>query len=165
MALGSTELYTVVGVLVVILGVMLYNNAATAKARLRAAAESAPDDAGLLCKFAHHRGEVVGETVAVDGGTLILKQAGVFKAVPLGQAVGSDGEVRITGEVDWDQAVREGTAWHEAHTQGHDPSVTERLTRSEDVRAPALEAFEKRRTDTGPRGADAAGTAGADEEE
>jgi hypothetical protein len=74
----------------------------------------------------------------------VLKQAGVFRSVPRAQATEKDGEIVLSGGIDWIAAAALGAAWHERNTRGHDPSVTERLTTSDDVRAPALEAFQRR---------------------
>ncbi len=105
--------------------------------------EAGIEDAWLL-KFVRHEGNIVGETVAREGDHLILKQAGVFKSVPTALASVAGDEVILKGDVDWAAAVALGTQWHEGHTKGHDPLVTEHLTRSEDVRNPALKVLKDR---------------------
>ena len=128
-----------VGVAAVVIAMMFLNQSLTRRAREHAPMSEAPAQ-GLLLKFAQHEGSIVGETVALDGEHLILKQAGVYKAVPVAQAKEHDGEVRIDGTVDWNEAIQLGAAWHAAKTAGHDPAITERLTTSADVRSPALNA-------------------------
>ncbi len=140
----QTVLYSLLGVLLILLAVLMYNNQ-RAKAASTMAPSGSDEDEGdledpMLLKFVRHEGSVVGETVARDGDKLILKKAGVFKAVPLAAAAVAGDEVVLEGDIDWDAAKAAGMAWHEANTAGHDPEVTEHLTRSEDVKHPALEA-------------------------
>lgn len=146
----QTVLYTLLGVALILLALIFYNNFRARQEQERGGApmpharsDEEEGDGGeeLLLKFARHEGSVVGETVALDGEHLILKQAGVFKSVLVAQASIDGDEVVIEGPVDWKDAIAKGTAWHHAHTTGHDPLVTERLTTSEDVRKPALEAM------------------------
>lgn len=151
MALDNTQLLTLAGVLVILFAVIVYNNVVAARARAQskggAGSKSVPLPGGsgsaepvdpLLVKFALHEGNVVGETVALHGDRLILKQAGVFKAVPRAQAMVKGDEVQLTGAIDWDQAERDGAAWHASHRAAPIDEVSGRLTRSEDVKAPAM---------------------------
>ncbi len=138
----TVRILSLAGVAAILIGVMVYNQLAPAKAVSQVKAE--PEGPSLIAKFVHHQGSVVGETIAEDGDHLILKQAGVFKAVPKAQAKPDGGDVRLEGDVDWDEAIAKGMAWHQEKTAGHDPSITQNLTRSEDVRAPALAAFKER---------------------
>lgn len=157
MALDRTQLLTLVGVLAILFAVIVYNNIVAARARSGAArgtgtksgkaasssASSAPVDP-LLVKFARHDGSVVGETVALDGDRLILKQSGVFKSVPRAQAEVHGDEVVLTGAIDWTQAAADGAAWHAGHRAAAVPEVSGTLTRSEDVKSPALESVRDR---------------------
>jgi hypothetical protein len=159
MALEGSDYATLAAVLVVLLAVLVYNHfrtrhGDTPQPQAAADAAAAPKSKGrsgpeptvdpLLSRFAHHEGEVVGETVAVEGDNLILKQAGVFKAVPRAAASLDGTEVKLTGAIDWDQARAQGAGWLERSRKGVDEAVTTDLTRSEDVRSPALEAFKAR---------------------
>src|SRR5688500_12396608 len=113
MATTDTQLYTVAGVLVVLFAVILYNNvmALRARSKARQASKAAGHEGPvhpLLVKFARHEGSVVGETVAIDGDRLIVKQAGSFKAVPVAQAAVQGDDVVITGPVDWAAAEKAG---------------------------------------------------------
>lgn len=154
MADHQTALYTVIGVAVIILLVITYNNMRAREEREKPKGQEDEDEGSvspLLSRFVRHDGNVVGETVAVDDGDLILKQAGVFKAVPRSMATLVDDEVVLMGHIDWDQAVARGTAWKEGATKGVDPQVTSDLTKSEDIRKPALEALkEKEAQESGP---------------
>jgi hypothetical protein len=149
MALGDTQLYTVAGVLAILFAVIVYNNVAAMRARVQARSAKAggPGHEGpvhpLLVKFARHEGSIVGETVAIDGDRLILKQAGSFKAVPLSQAEVQGDDVVISGVVDWGTAAQQGTAWHES-TRKADAGVSGELTKSSDVKSPAMEAVRVR---------------------
>lgn len=145
MASGDTQLYTVAGVLAILFAVILYNNIAAMKARHEARQAKQPKGPShegpvhpLLVKFARHDGSIVGETVAIDGDRLILKQAGQFKAVPIAQAEVKDEDVILTGPIDWTAAAQAGTAWHES-TRKADVGVSGELTKSSDVKSPALE--------------------------
>lgn len=142
MASGDTQLYTVAGVLAILFAVILYNNLSAMKARAQARQAKAPGHEGpvhpLLVKFARHEGSIVGETVALDGDRLILKQAGTFKAVPVAQAEVKGDDVLLTGLIDWAAAAQAGAAWHES-TRKADVGVSGELTKSSDVKSPALE--------------------------
>ncbi len=148
MALESAEWAAVAGVFAVILAVMLYNQFRAKSAPIQAAgAEEEHSVDPRLSRFAVHEGEVVGETVAVEGDRLILKQAGVFKSVPAAIAVLEGDDVQLRGEVDWAKAEADGAGWLESNRKGTDDQVTSDLTKSEDVKAPAREAFEKRQAE------------------
>lgn len=149
MALGDTQLYTVAGVLAILFAVIVYNNVAAMRARVqaRSAKSGAASHEGpvhpLLVKFARHEGSIVGETVAIDGDRLILKQAGAFKAVPLAQAEVQGDDVVLTGIIDWGTAAQQGSAWHES-TRKADAGVSGELTKSSDVKSPAMDAVRAR---------------------
>ena len=152
MAFSNTQLATVAGVLAILFLVIVLNNVAAmrARSRARAVAAAAPGGADegssanpLLVKFARHEGSIVGETVALDGDRLILKQAGVFKAVPARQAEVQGDDVVLSGDIDWPAAEAAGREWHEARRKA-DAGVSGELTRSEDVKAPALDAVRSR---------------------
>lgn len=153
MAFSNTQLATVAGVLAILFIVIVLNNVAAMRARSRArsaaaggggatAADGSPVHP-LLVKFARHEGSIVGETVALDGDRLILKQAGAFKAVPARQAEVKGDDVVLTGAIDWAAAEAAGREWHEARRKA-DAGVSGALTRSEDVKAPALDAVRSR---------------------
>jgi hypothetical protein len=143
MASGDTQLYTVAGVLAILFAVIVFNNVAAMRARAKAKqAKASGGHEGpvhpLLVKFARHDGSIVGETVAIDGERLILKQAGSFKAVPVAQAAVVGDDVVLTGTIDWVAAEAAGSAWHQA-TRKADVGVSGELTKSSDVKSPALE--------------------------
>lgn len=165
MALTDAQVYSLVGVVLILVGVMWYNRMASRRPRPSGAGGGAgaggAAGSGLLLKFVHHEGSVVGESVALDGDRLVLKQGDVFKSVPAAQARDEGREVRLTGDVDWAQAVRDGQAWRARNTVGQDPDVAGRLTRSEDVRAPALDALRRRSPDAPGPVVGAAGSVGA----
>lgn len=146
MAFDQQQILTLAGVLAVLFGVIVFNNVAAARARSKA--RSDPAASGdvvhpLLVKFARHDGSVVGETVAIDGPNVILKQVGLFKAVPMAQAQVKDGEVVLDGPIDWAAAEQAGMAWHEARRKA-DAGVSGTLTTSADVKAPAMESVRAR---------------------
>lgn len=151
MALDNTQLLTLAGVLVILFAVIVYNNVMAARARAKTAGTASTSGAGLgsrstssapvdplLVKFARHEGSIVGESVALDGDRLILKQAGVFKAVPKAQARVEGDDLVLTGAIDWTQAAADGAAWHAGHRAEAVPEVSGTLTRSADVKAPAM---------------------------
>lgn len=153
-ALDQGQLLTLAGVLVILFLVIVVNNVAAMRARSRGASGGLRGQAGagtstepvhpLLVKFARHEGSVVGETVALDGEQLILKQAGMFKSVPRSQAEVQGDEVVITGHVDWPEAATKGAEWHALHRASAIPEVSGTLTRSEDVKAPAMDSTRDR---------------------
>ncbi len=145
MALTQTQLYTVVAVLAVLLGIILYNNVMASRARRKKGAnEPEPSVSPFLAKFVQHEGSVVGEVVALDGERLIVKQAGVFKAVPKAQAKAEGDEVVLTGAIDWNEAVQQGTAWYAKNRAAPAEDISGPLTTSADVKNPALEALKER---------------------
>ncbi len=144
-AVERLQLYTLIGVAFLLLVVLSYNNMMAKQERTRAPAAKPEEETGdWLCKFATHEGDVVGESVAVDGDRLILKQSGTFKSVALSAATVVGDEIHLSGDIDWDASREAGAAWHVANTKGQDDAVTQHLTRSEDVKAPALEAMQDR---------------------
>lgn len=156
-ALDQGQLLTLAGVLVILFLVIVVNNVAAMKARARArtgagqakgstgsASTSSEPVHPLLVKFARHEGSVVGETVALDGDNLILKQAGLFKSVPRSQAEVQGEEVVLTGHIDWPEAATKGAEWHALHRASAIPEVSGTLTRSEDVKAPAMDSTRDR---------------------
>ena len=147
MAIADTQLYTVAGVLAILFAVILYNNLAAIRARSKAkqAAKASGHEGPvhpLLVKFARHEGSIVGETVAIDGDRLIVKQAGSFKAVPVAQAKVEGDDVVLTGAIDWPAAEQAGAAWHQS-TRKADAGVSGELTKSSDVKSPALESMRR----------------------
>lgn len=153
MALSQAQLLTMVGVLAILFIVIVVNNVLAARARVqsraptpkaKAATTSSEPVNPLLVKFARHEGSVVGEGIAIHGDHLILKQAGVFKSVPLDQAEVKGDEVVLTGAIDWDAAIAAGAAWHAGHRAAAIPEVSGDLTRSQDVKSPALDATKDR---------------------
>lgn len=147
MAIADTQLYTIAGVLAILFAVILYNNVAAMRARSKARqASKAPGHDGpvhpLLVKFARHEGSIVGETVAIDGDRLIVKQAGSFKAVPIAQATVEGDDVVLAGPIDWAAAEQAGAAWHQS-TRKADAGVSGELTKSADVKSPALESMRR----------------------
>lgn len=135
-------LYTLGLVALILLATISYNNMMARQERQNRGARDEDERPDVLCKFAVHDGSVVGETVAVDGDRLILKQAGAFKSVAATLAHVEGDEVHLRGDIDWPAALEAGAAWHAANTKGQDDAVTAQLTRSEDVRAPALGALQ-----------------------
>lgn len=150
MALTQSQLYAVVGVLAILFVVIVVNNVLAARARhgparpKPASSDDGPAVHPMVAKFARHEGSVVGEGVAVADEHLILKQAGVFKAVPLEQAKVVGEEIVLSGSIDWTAAQGAGAAWHASHRAAAIPEVSGQLTRSEDVKAPALESTKDR---------------------
>ena len=151
MALESGELAALGGVLVVLVAVLAYNliRAKTSPLQARPAADGAeePSVDARLSRFVVHEGNVVGETVAVEGDQLVLKQAGAYKLVPAAQTELAGDELQLRGDIDWKAAEAAGAAWHESNSKGVDDSVSGDLTTSADVKAPAREAFEKRQAE------------------
>jgi len=100
------------GVLAILLGGIVYNHLAVARAakpRPKAAARRRPDS--MMGRFVSHRGSVVGEVVGITNDRLVLRQAGMHRAVPLSQVHWRDGEPVLEGDVDWAAADEDGRAW------------------------------------------------------
>jgi len=107
---SSDDFLSAGGVLAIVLGGIVYNHLAVARgARPRKSAARTPDT--MMGRFVTHRGSVVGEVVGSTTDRLVLRQAGVHKAVPLSQAHWRDGELVLEGDVDWTVAEEDGRAW------------------------------------------------------
>lgn len=145
MAQDTTVLYSLLGVLLILFAVLMYNNSKAKRETGGGTANSSADDEGLddswLLKFVRHDGNVVGETVARDGARLILKQGKVYKSVAASMMLQQGDELVVDGFLDWDAAIAQGATWHAANTAGQDNEITADLTRSEDVKHPALRAM------------------------
>ncbi len=144
----QTVTYTLAAVGILLVGMTVFNQRMIMRERNAGPKEDGPSRHDYLVKFARHEGNVVGESVATEGENLILKQAGVFKSVPVAAATIVGDEIVLKGEIDWDAAIAAGNTWHAANTRGVDPEITEHLTRSQDVRNPALAALKEREGDT-----------------
>lgn len=143
MAWEQSDLLTLGGVVAILAGMLLWNAFMASRPAPKAETAVAVDEA-LLCKFVTHEGSVVGETVAREGQDVILKQSGVFKAVPAAHLEPDGGELRLRGPVDWVAAEAAGAAWYDRVKGEGSEEVAGTMTRSEDVRAPALEALRQR---------------------
>jgi hypothetical protein len=116
-ALSNVELLTVLGVLLVLLGVIVYNNVMAAVAtRRRARADSGSSWVG---RHVHFEGDVVGEVVAEEEGRLLLRKGGQALAVPRAQVrpQGLDLSLR---SFDREAALADGAAW-----QGRDSGAAQ----------------------------------------
>lgn len=107
------ELVPALAVLAIVLGVHAFNVLQTRRpAPAPATGPATPlGSAPMLGRYATHRGSVVGEVVALTTDRVVLRQAGVHKAVPLAQARMREGDVLIEGDVDWTAAEDAGKAW------------------------------------------------------
>jgi hypothetical protein len=148
MSFGQTQVATLALVLAILFAVLLFNNimAMRARSKSRSSAAASDDDSPvhpLLVKFARHDGSIVGETVAIDGDRLVLKQAGLFKSVPIAQAKVEGDDVVLSGPIDWAAAEQAGMVWHEARRKA-DAGVSGELTKSSDVKSPAMDAVRSR---------------------
>ncbi len=161
----QTVTYSLAAVGVLIVGVTLFNARMAKREQEAGPKEEGPSRHDYLVKFARHEGNVVGESVATEGDHLILKQAGVFKSVPLAAATIVGDEIVLAGDIDWPAAIEAGNVWHAANTKGVDPEITEHLTRSQDVRNPALAALKDREGDDGDSEVEGEDDASDDSEE
>jgi hypothetical protein len=117
--------------LVVAIGVIIYLVALSLKARQEK--PEGQDDAAsaqgrgpqherpgedLLLQFVQDReGKRYGETVAVEGDQLIVKDGQTFYMAPLASFNKEGDGVLVTGPVDWEQASKDGEAWRERSTK------------------------------------------------
>ncbi len=142
-----SETTTIFGVAALLLGMLMLNQVLGKTVRK---AEPETDNSSMLCKFVVHEGSVIGETVAEEGESLIIKQAGVFSAIPTKQVQPDGAELRLTGSLDWDAAREQGAQWYESVKGEGQDEVAGQMTRSEDVKVPAREAFDARHNDSEP---------------
>jgi hypothetical protein len=107
-ALSQVELYSILGVLAVLLGVIAYNNVAAARASRAAGGPRAQP--AWLGKHVHFEGNVLGEVVAEDGGLLVVRRADATLAVPRSAVKAHGLDLSLTG-FDRDAALAAGAAW------------------------------------------------------
>jgi nitrogen fixation protein FixH len=105
----AVELYTILGVLAILLGVIVYNNVAAALATRRRAA-AAPAASPWMGRHVQFEGDVVGEVVAEEGDRLILRRGDRTLAVPRAQ-VRPQGLDLSLASFDRAAAQAEGEAW------------------------------------------------------
>lgn len=109
MALANVELVTVLGVLLVLLGVIAYNNVMAARATRKGKADAAAQ--GWVGRHVHFEGDVVGEVVAEDGDRLLLRKGGQTLAVPRSQVRPQGHDLSLKPPFDSAAALAEGAAW------------------------------------------------------
>lgn len=56
-------------------------------------------------------GEVIGESIGVEGEMLVAKSGDRFYLLPLSALRKEGGELLLVGEVDWEKAREEGESW------------------------------------------------------
>lgn len=145
MALEAAEWGAVAGVFVIILAIMVYNQMVAKRTANGSGSDNdRPSAAEHLSRFVVHDGDVVGEVVAREGDNLIVKHQGTFRAVPVAITKIANDEVHIQGAMDWEAATAAGQKWLDSNRKGQDNAVSEHLTKSDDVKRPAFEAFQKR---------------------
>lgn len=117
MALSSTDLLSVAGVVVILVGVMVYNALRAAKAR-PAATEPAGGIFGgpatgpdVLHRYVQHGGAIIGQAVAVEDGRVLLRQGTTHRAVPGSKLERAGNELRLVGDLDLSASETEGAAW------------------------------------------------------
>jgi hypothetical protein len=101
---------------VLIIGYLVRMSLQARKGAPKEVEEEAMESAGgdLLLKFVVDAdGTRRGETVAVDGQRLIVKDGPVFFSAPLDAFEARGEDVAVTGPVDWEAAKVEGEAWRE----------------------------------------------------
>lgn len=110
-AADSQELTSVVAVAAILLLVHLYNLRMVPQGPKPASALASAASPSWVGKYATHAGSVVGEVVAVTESSLVLRQGTIHKAVPLAQAAQIDGQIVLSGAIDWDAAASAGDEW------------------------------------------------------
>jgi hypothetical protein len=111
-AFTQEEILSVAGVLVILVGVVVYNNMRAMRPRPAAAVNpTATTEQPIVGRYVHHEGAVVGQAVALEGSRVLLRQGNVHKAVPLEQLERVGDELRLMGTIDWMESEREGSQW------------------------------------------------------
>jgi len=108
MAFTQETILAVAGVLVILLGVVFYNNMRAMQPVARPPGATAASRDPILQRYVHHDGAVVGQAVAVMGDRVLLRQGNVHKAVPRAQLEPAGDELRLMGTVDWMECEKEG---------------------------------------------------------
>lgn len=108
----GVALFLALFVLVVIMLIRAAGSARKAH-EAQAAAEEAPADRLLLRFVEDPQGRRVGETVAVEGDDLVLKDAAGFLVVPVGSVEENGPGLKMKEPLDESAARRKGDAWRE----------------------------------------------------
>ncbi len=118
MAFSQMELLTVAGVLVLLFGIIVYNNARAAKATRALAAAKAgmtPEEMSAPKpwpgRYLQHEGDVLGQVVAVEGERVIVRKGATVLSVPKAQVREQGADLGLTGSFDAAAAEREGASW------------------------------------------------------
>jgi len=70
-----------------------------------------PRDELLSLFIKSDSGEVIGESIGVEGEMLVVKSGERFYLLPLSAVKKEEGELLLVGQVDWERAQREGESW------------------------------------------------------
>jgi hypothetical protein len=109
----QVDLYTVLGVLAVLLGVILYNSMSALRTRARAA--SALPSSTWLGKHVQHHGDILGEVVAEEGDKVVLRKGPATMCVPRSLVRPQGLDLGVKGDLDLATALAEGQAWQVQH--------------------------------------------------
>jgi hypothetical protein len=117
MALSSTDLLSVAGVVVILVGVMVYNALRAAKARPTGAGPAGGSFGGavtgpdVLQRYVQHGGAIIGQAVAIEDGRVLLRQGLTHRAVSEAKLERAGNELRLVGDIDLVASEAEGAAW------------------------------------------------------
>lgn len=104
--------FLLVFAVIVVLLIRMSMRARQAEAQQTISRES-PGETLLLRFVEDEKGTRIGETVAVEGETMIVKAAGGFRAIPISQLAEAGAGLKLTGTYDEDASRQAGEAWRE----------------------------------------------------
>ncbi len=115
-AFSQTELLTVGGVLGLLFTVIVYNQMRAAKVMRAAHAEASGIAPAITGKpwpgrYLQHEGDILGQVMAVEGETVIVRKGATTLAVPRVQVREQGADLGLMGAFDAAAAERAGEAW------------------------------------------------------
>jgi hypothetical protein len=111
----QVQIYTVLGVVAVLLGVILYNAWSAVRLRVKAAASLPGASASWVGKHVQHQGDILGEVVAEEGDKVVLRKGPATLVVPRALVRPQGLDLGVKGDLDIATALAEGQAWQVQH--------------------------------------------------
>lgn len=113
----SEQIVAAGAVILVAVGVMVYNTLATAsQAKARVAAAAKPGGVGVqpptwVGRYVQSHGDVVGQVVALEGDTVVVRKGAVTLVVPRSKVKEQGLDLGLAAGTDLVQAEKDGAAW------------------------------------------------------
>ncbi|HUR61502.1 MAG TPA: hypothetical protein VM286_03965 [Candidatus Thermoplasmatota archaeon] len=108
--MDPVQTYTVLGVLAVLLGVILYNAMSALRVRAKASAATGPA-ASWVGRHVQHHGDILGEVIAEEGDKVVVRKGTATLCLPRSFVRPQGLDLGVKGDLDMATALAEGQAW------------------------------------------------------